>query len=69
LVTPNELREYVDTMRELGVLSFKHEGLEIALGPAPAGPPTRNEARAPRKSEYDRLLFACTEGLPEEDSE
>lgn len=60
-------------MRGLGVRVFKNGALEIELGPAPAPPVTQPDPDAPRpapkRSEYDRLLFAATEGIPEDDDE
>lgn len=64
MVTPAELAHYIQVMRENNVLAFKHEGLEIALGPASA--PSGKE-KAPIKFSADQLLFAATEGLPEEE--
>ena len=63
-MTPEDLERYIQVMRANGVLAFKHEGLEIALGPAsvPAG-----KERVPVRLSADQLLFAATEGLPDEE--
>lgn len=72
-MTPSELADYVTVMREHGATVFKAEGIHIELGPAPAPPiaPRDPDAPvlAPRKSDYERMLFAATEGLPDEDSD
>ena len=67
-MTPDQLREYVTAMRELGVRAFKSADIEIALGPEPARSVTKSDYEPPRKGEYEKLLFAATEGLPEEDA-
>jgi hypothetical protein len=58
-------------MRDMGVATFKSGDLEISLGTAPAQahaePDPDAPKVAPKKSSYDKLLFACTEGLPEDD--
>lgn len=68
-MTPEQLADYVAVMREHNVHVFKTQDIHIELGPAPvkAHTPAPN---APKKaSDYQRLLFAATEGFPEEDDE
>lgn len=67
-MTPDLLREYVQVMRETGVLAFEAEGVKIALGPPPAQKPAEGKGqKAPKKVSYNDLLFAASEGLPEGD--
>jgi hypothetical protein len=58
-------------MREHGATVFKTQDIHIELGPAPAAPlrsPDSDAPRtAPKRSEYGRLLFAATEGIPDDD--
>ena len=55
-------------MREMGVAAFRSNDLEIALGPAPVRPQDPEaKSAAPSRSDYDKMLFAATEGLPEGD--
>jgi hypothetical protein len=58
-------------MRENNVTVFKTQDIHIELGPPPAAPPPPRDpdapSAAPRRSEYERFLYAATEGLPEED--
>lgn len=58
-------------MRENNVTVFKTQDVHIELGPAPAAPlsPRDPDAppAAPKKSDYERMLFAATEGIPDED--
>jgi len=67
-----QLREYVTVMREMGVQTFRSGDLEISLGAAPVKPPSARDSDAPvpapKKTEYERLLFAATEGFdPDEE--
>lgn len=66
-----ELKQYVTVMRDMGVQTFKSGDLEITLGAAPVKPLSPKDPDAPqpapRKSEYERLLFAATEGFPEDE--
>lgn len=70
-MSPSELSSYIQVMREHNATVFKTQDIHIELGPAPAPPPPPRDPDAPRvapkRSEYDRLLFAATEGFPEDD--
>lgn len=70
-MSPTELANYIQVMREHGATVFKANDIHIELGPAPAPPPTPRDPDAPaprpKRSDYDRMLFAATEGLPEDD--
>ena len=61
-------------MREMGITSFKHDDLAIELGAEPAralAPRDPDAPRIPAKRgpTFDQLLFAATEGLPEDDQD
>jgi hypothetical protein len=66
-----ELTSYVEVMRALGVSTFKSDGTEIALVPRPEAAPPADDKPAPRTAPVrltnEQLLFACTEGLPEDE--
>jgi len=68
MLTPAELREYVAVMRESGILQLKADGLEITLDPRTNSSAPRDADRGPRlmKDDYNDLLFAATEGMPDE---
>lgn len=70
MLTPDELARFISVMRDGGARSVKVDGIEIALDPLPvvAGPaPATGHGRKPLT--YSQLLFAATEGLPEEEIE
>lgn len=69
-MSPEDLANYVSVMREHNVSVFKTADIHIELGPAPAqalpSPAPRGPddlILPPRKTEYERLLFAATEGF------
>jgi hypothetical protein len=69
-VSPDELERYIVTMRAHNVLVLKTPEIHLELGPAPARPLAERDPDAitlPKKSDYERLLFAATEGFSEED--
>lgn len=70
-MSPEDLQNYVRVMRENNVTAFKAGDISIELGAAPAQPlrPRDPDAPAlpPKKNDYERMLFAATEGLPDED--
>jgi hypothetical protein len=70
-LSPEDLEKYVLVMREHNVTVFKTADVQIELGQAPAKPlPSRDPdapIQAPKKNDYERMLFAATEGLPDED--
>jgi hypothetical protein len=67
LITAEELAAYVSTLQAAGVTGRAKIGdIEITIPPVVDA----RAADAPKRSakaEYDNLLFACTEGLREED--
>lgn len=67
-MTPDELAKYILVMREHNVTAFRTADIAIELGPAPAGPTPNTPNPLPRgKTDYEKLLFAATEGFAEED--
>ncbi|AKU93380.1 hypothetical protein AKJ09_00044 [Labilithrix luteola] len=70
-MSPEDLCNYATVMREHGITEFSGDGISIKLGKAPVKPlpPVDPDAPkpAPKKSAYDQLLFAATEGLPPDD--
>lgn len=70
-MTPEDLSNYARVMREHNMTVLKTPDLHIELGPAPAPPlmPRDPDAplQAPKRSDYDRMLFAATEGISEDD--
>lgn len=65
MISPAELREYLAVMKEAGCLLFKDGETVIHLGPPryEGGP----QAAPIPKDDYKDLLFAATEGLPNDD--
>ena len=70
-MSPEEFEKYILVMNEHNVAILKTADIHIELGPRPAKPLAPRDPDAPperpKKNEYDRLLFAATEGIPEED--
>jgi hypothetical protein len=64
MISPSELREYLAVMREAGCLVFKDGETVIHLGPPKFEGGVQNMPIP--KDDYRDLLFAATEGLPEE---
>lgn len=66
MISPEELQSYIDTLRAAGVTGrVKIGDIEVTIAPAVGD----GAAPVDRKSlarEYDRMLFACTEGIQDE---
>jgi hypothetical protein len=67
MITPTELSAYLDTLRAAGVTGpVEIAGIKLTISPpevVTAAPVARRSAKA----EYDAMLFACTEGIPEDE--
>lgn len=70
-MSPEDFEKYILVMNEHNVTVFKTADIHIELGPRPLKPsplPDLDAPRlAPRRNDYERMLFAATEGLPDED--
>jgi len=69
MITASELREFIATMQEAGVTGRAKLGdIEITIPPVAVAkdPDAKPEVPRTQKQKYDDLLFACTEGIPEE---
>ena len=67
MISPSDLSEYIETLKASGVVGrVKIGDIEVTIAPAPVAQKD-DPARSP-KADYDRMLFAATEGIPEEDA-
>lgn len=66
-MTPEELRAFVRVMREEGVATLRVGDAVISLAPAPPAGKPEPIAPAARRKEYEKILFACTEGIPDDE--
>ena len=70
-MSPEQFESYIRVMRDHNVTVFKTADVHIELGPPPAKPLPARDPDAPglppKRSDYEKLLFAATEGFPEED--
>lgn len=69
MISPTDLAEYISTLRTAGVTGpVTIDGVAFVIPPPPVKADA-GAARAPRsaKADYDRILFACTEGIPDDD--
>lgn len=68
MITADELREYIATMQAAGITGRAKIGdIEVTIPPLVVESSGVPAPRRSGKSEYDKMLFACTEGIPEED--
>ena len=69
MITADELKEYLATMQAAGITGRAKIGdIELTIPPAVvAGANAKPEERRSAKAEYDAMLFACTEGIPEDE--
>lgn len=68
MITADELREYIATMQAAGITGRAKIGdIEITIPPVASDSSANAPARSP-KAEYDRMLFAATEGIPEDEA-
>lgn len=66
MISPVELQAYIAVLRAGGVAIFEHDGLKLILGPRPPAP-GEGTTTTPKTSDYNSMLFAATEGIPEEE--
>lgn len=72
MISPEQLAEYLATLRAAGVTGpVTIDGITLTLAPPKPAASALAPGRAPRsaKADYDAMLFACTEGLPDDDSD
>ena len=69
MISPEELRKYIETLRENGVYGRAKIGdIEIDVQPVVVLKDTKASVPRSAKAAYDELLFACTEGIREEEA-
>ena len=67
MITPTELSQYIDTLRAAGVTGrVKIGDIEVTIASAVEKSDAPVDKRT-GKQKYDDLLFAATEGIPEEE--
>ena len=70
MISADELREYIATMQAAGITGRAKIGdIEVTIPPVVAESSGPAAPRRSAKTEYDRMLFACTEGISEDDDE
>ncbi len=68
MISPAELAEYISTLRAAGVTGRVKVGdIEVTIAPPVMAPSTNAKPARSPKAEYDAMLFAATEGIPEEE--
>lgn len=68
MITPDELKAHLEMLKAAGVVGrVKIGNIEVTIAP-PAVPYTEPTAKS-LKAEYDTMLFAATEGLPDPEAE
>lgn len=66
MITPAELTTYIDTLKAAGVTGrVKIGDIEVNIAP-PAVEKTDITPKSLR-AEYDKMLFAATEGIPDDE--
>lgn len=66
MITPDELTTYIDTLKAAGVTGrVKIGDIEVTIAPVVE----KGEAPTPKslRADYDKLLFAATEGIPDDE--
>lgn len=67
MISPDELTTYIETLKTAGVTGrVKIGDIEVTIAP-PALPEKEKPTLKSLKADYDRLLFAATEGIPDEE--
>ncbi len=68
MITPAELATYIETLKAAGVVGpVEVGGIKLTIAPEPVKQKDTAIKRSP-KQEYDTMLFACTEGIPDEET-
>ncbi len=70
MISAAEIAEYVTQLRAAGVTGrVKLGDIEFDIAPEPVrlGPEDVKLIQRSAKADYDRMLFAATEGLPDEE--
>lgn len=72
MISADELHEYITTLQAAGVTGKAKIGdIEVTIPPVvepSSGGGDKPRARS-QKAEYDRMLFAATEGIPDDEEE
>lgn len=67
MISPVELSQYIDTLRASGVVGrVKIGDIEVTIAAPVAESSDSKPVVRSAKAEYDRMLFAATEGITEE---
>ncbi len=68
MITPEELKAHLDMLKEAGVVGrVKIGDIEVTIAPAPLPQKDAAQARKSASKEYDAMLFAATEGIPDDE--
>lgn len=68
MITPDELRVYVTALQQAGITGKAKIGdIEITIPPLVVASGEAPKPKRSAKKEYDDMLFACTEGIRDED--
>lgn len=66
MITPDELRAHLDMLKAAGVTGpVEIHGIKLTIPPEPVK--QKDVAKRSLKQQYDTLLFAATEGIPDEE--
>lgn len=72
MMTPEDLKAHIESLRALGITGpVKIGDFEITIPPAEAAPLSdeqKKQTARSMKADYDKWLFACTEGIPDEEA-
>lgn len=72
MISPANLAEYVAQLRAAGVTGRVKLGeMEFDIAPEPVrlSPEDAKIVQRSAKADYDRMLFAATEGIPDEEAQ
>ncbi len=68
MMSPDDLRQHIELLKAAGVSGpVEVHGVKFVIAP----PPVEHGEAPPKKSlnaDYDTMLFAATEGIPDEDA-
>ncbi len=68
MISPADLATYIETLKAAGVSGrVKIGDFEVTIAPPPPAKADAVAAARSAKKDYDTMLFACTEGIPDEE--